>query len=301
MQPAGSNDNSDSLLPANQTDLLGKTAMVKFHLKYKTSFGQGVKLLGSHPRLGSWNLKDALELRWTAGDQWVATVPLPAGGVYEYKYVLIDYETKKALEWQMGSNAVLAVVVSETDVNVYDNWGNNPGAMVQVDEESMTRETKLQKWATEMMGYWKEARRLQIELVQKNNESQGLRNELAQLRMELSLERQNKLAAEAQITELQVENSGLKAQLVQKTVELNNTLAEVLQLLDKELEEDQDDGYYDEYENDGMDHEGGVDHEEDEQEVDDEPPPRFMSGSYGDMLRNIPLAARTATSRNGSR
>ncbi len=32
---------------------------------------------------------------------------------------------------------------------------------------------------------------------------------------------------------LQVENAGLKAQLVQKTVELNNTLAEVLQLLDK--------------------------------------------------------------------
>ena len=50
------------------------------------------------------------------------------------------------------------------------------------------------------MGYWKEARRLQIELVQKNNESQGLRNELAQLRMELSLERQNKLETEAHIT-----------------------------------------------------------------------------------------------------
>lgn len=26
--------------------------------------------------------------------------------------------------------------------------GNNPGAMVEVDEEKMTRETKLQKWAT---------------------------------------------------------------------------------------------------------------------------------------------------------
>lgn len=33
--------------------------------------------------------------------------------------------------------------------------------------------------------------------------------------------------------ELQLENAGLKAQLVQKTVELNNTLAEVLQLLDR--------------------------------------------------------------------
>ncbi len=71
---------------------------------------------------GAWNIKNAVELRWTAGDQWVASVPLPAGGVYEYKYVLIDYETKQALEWQSGSNAVLAVVVSETDLDVYDNW-----------------------------------------------------------------------------------------------------------------------------------------------------------------------------------
>jgi hypothetical protein len=61
-------------------------------------------------------------MRWTPGDCWVATVLLPAGGVYEYKYVLIDYESKQALEWQLGSNAVLAVVVSETEVKVVDNW-----------------------------------------------------------------------------------------------------------------------------------------------------------------------------------
>lgn len=53
---------------------------------------------------------------------------------------------------------------------------------------------------SEMMGYWKEARRLQIELVQKNNETQGLRNELAQLRMELSMEKQSRLETEAKLT-----------------------------------------------------------------------------------------------------
>ncbi|KAJ9519208.1 hypothetical protein QJQ45_017865 [Haematococcus lacustris] len=226
----------------NAGDLLGpeglnKLVAVKFHLKYKTNYGQGVKLLGSHPKLGSWNLRNSVELRWSAGDQWVATVHLPAGGVYEYKYVLIDFETKQALEWQNGSNAVLAVVVSETEVNVYDNWSNAPGALVQVDEDTMTRETKLQKWANEMTGYWKESRKLQIELVQKNAESQGLRSELAALRMELSLERQAKQNSDALVSELQVENASLKAQLVQKTVELNATLAEVLQLLDNELDD----------------------------------------------------------------
>jgi len=45
-----------------------------------------------------------------------------AGGVYEYKYVIINYETKEALEWQNGSNAVLAIIVDDTEVEVFDNW-----------------------------------------------------------------------------------------------------------------------------------------------------------------------------------
>lgn len=40
----------------------------------------------------------------------------------QYKYVIINYETKQALEWQSGSNAVLAVVVDEARVEVFDNW-----------------------------------------------------------------------------------------------------------------------------------------------------------------------------------
>ncbi len=137
--------------------LTTETATVRFHLRYRTHFGQGVKLVGSHPKLGGsatrgghqtdhrshtalapppgppsprptpfsagdWNLKTAVDMRWSPGDLWVATVQLPAGFVYEYKYVLVDYSSKTALEWQAGSNAVLAVVVSETDVSVFDNW-----------------------------------------------------------------------------------------------------------------------------------------------------------------------------------
>lgn len=75
-----------------------------------------------YARAGSWTLQNAVEMRWTAGDVWVADVKLPAGAVYEYKYVLIDFATKKAIEWQGGSNAVLAVLVSDTEVNVIDNW-----------------------------------------------------------------------------------------------------------------------------------------------------------------------------------
>jgi hypothetical protein len=51
------------------------------------------------------------------------------------QYVLIDYETKQALEWQLGSNAVLAVVVSETEVKVFDNWCANVSAQQQSTQQ----------------------------------------------------------------------------------------------------------------------------------------------------------------------
>ena len=71
---------------------------------------------------GNWDLRHALEMTYTPGDQWVASVDLNAGGVYEYNYVIINYETKEALEWQNGSNAVLAIIVDDTEVDVFDNW-----------------------------------------------------------------------------------------------------------------------------------------------------------------------------------
>lgn len=58
---------------------------MKFCLKYRTSWGQSVKIIGSHPMLGSWDVNKALQLQWTEGDRWVATIELPAGAVYEYK------------------------------------------------------------------------------------------------------------------------------------------------------------------------------------------------------------------------
>ena len=54
-----------------------------------------------HPHSGSWSLPKALELSYTAGDTWSATVALPAGGVFEYKYVVIDFGSKQAIAWQV--------------------------------------------------------------------------------------------------------------------------------------------------------------------------------------------------------
>lgn len=42
--------------------------------------------------------------------------------MYEYKYVVIDFATKQPVMWQSGGNAVLAVDLSETKLDVKDNW-----------------------------------------------------------------------------------------------------------------------------------------------------------------------------------
>jgi hypothetical protein len=70
---------------------------------------------------GSWTITNAVELRWAEGDAWTVTAELPPG-VYEYKYVVIDYTTKQPKAWQQGGNSVLAISVGEKEVDVHDNW-----------------------------------------------------------------------------------------------------------------------------------------------------------------------------------
>ncbi len=40
------------MLAGPNAELIGKLANVHFSLKFKASYGQGIKLLGSHPKLG---------------------------------------------------------------------------------------------------------------------------------------------------------------------------------------------------------------------------------------------------------
>jgi hypothetical protein len=65
----------------------------------------------------------ALEMVWSAGDLWTAEVDLPIGGLYEYKYVLVNSKGAP-YQWQQGNNAVLAITPKDQDqvVEVQDFW-----------------------------------------------------------------------------------------------------------------------------------------------------------------------------------
>ena len=56
------------------------------------------------------------------GHNTVHPPPTRAGGVVEYKYVLLDHSGQHAVAWQGGNNSVLAVRAGDELVEVFDNW-----------------------------------------------------------------------------------------------------------------------------------------------------------------------------------
>jgi len=65
---------------------------VTFNERRATNFGQTVYVVGSIPQLGNWNANSAVALsatKYTNSDPlWFASVALPAGTAFEYKYLI---------------------------------------------------------------------------------------------------------------------------------------------------------------------------------------------------------------------
>lgn len=178
----------DSAVAPLITNLDSKNAKVLFKLGYEVQFGQTVRLIGSHPSLGSWQLDKAPVMEWSPGHVWVHTAELPAGSVVEYKYVVTQHGAFGGQSWQSGNNSVLAVSPEEDNVTVVDNWASAPGAVVVIDDsKELTKEDKLQKWASEMLSYRTLAIQKDVELARARDEVKALKSELARLHMELSL------------------------------------------------------------------------------------------------------------------
>ena len=118
--------------------LSGATITVDFEIHYQAVFGQDVRLLGSHHALGAWDQTRAVPLTWTEGDVWTATVDLPAGGIFFYKYLVCDSQGR-TVRWQDGSNSMLVMPDSwnmprESHYLVEDNFAGAPGDAAEASE-----------------------------------------------------------------------------------------------------------------------------------------------------------------------
>ena len=112
----------------NALDLVGtKVNMTcRFSVHYETKLGEDLFVIGSHEKLGAWNIDAAPAMEWTEGGVWQGEVELPAGGVFFYKYVV--RKADGGYRWQDGANNLLALpepwdVPSDSTFVVDDQFG----------------------------------------------------------------------------------------------------------------------------------------------------------------------------------
>ncbi|KAI8466497.1 MAG: hypothetical protein J3K34DRAFT_524496 [Monoraphidium minutum] len=199
---------------------------VRFWLKFSVGYGQSVRVIGGNPALGAWDVSKAPRMVWSNGDLWSAELELDAGTVYEYKYVLIDYDGRTACWWQGGGNCVIALQWLDQAVDIYDTWWAAPGALVVTDGSAATRERKLLAWAGDYVAQRAELTRANAELSQAR-----ARDELRTLRAELGMARLEGVQKEARMAELEREIIQLRTLLDSGRARTRATLSEASRLL----------------------------------------------------------------------
>lgn len=106
--PCGDDDGSDVV-----------TGSTSIGVNATTVWGQDVYLVGSIAALGSWTPGAGVALSADSYPVWSATVDLPAGTSFEYKYVKIDGSGK--VTWESGANRS-ATVGADGTLTLSDTW-----------------------------------------------------------------------------------------------------------------------------------------------------------------------------------
>ena len=204
-------------------------------MPFRVEYGQSIVVVGSCDELGRWILADGSPLVWSDGDQWNVTVEIPAGTVVEYKYVVVG-QGGHAVSWQTGNNSVLALRQADDVLDVYDNWGGDPGAaVVATGAAPVTREARLLSWATEleaqMSSQRQELRRARMELVAAQEDARVAREESKKLKVALAQSEVHRVAAVANLKQAETVNQLLQTQLVETTNSFSEALERALELM----------------------------------------------------------------------
>ncbi|CEF98325.1 Carbohydrate binding module family 20 [Ostreococcus tauri] len=120
----------------------------KFQMKRTMAFGEELRLVGSHAKLGSWDMNKSLTLTWGEGDVWTSDdVELPVDGVFIYKYAVVPAGQPAVVkEWQSGNNQVLTLSSNDHPrLWIYDAWSGDPNkaSIYREDGLSENKEERL--------------------------------------------------------------------------------------------------------------------------------------------------------------
>ena len=77
---------------------------LKFYIKYDTTFGESIGIIGSNKELGNWNTKQLIQLKWNKGNIWTGEINVDENNLedFEFKFVILFNGNIK--KWESGSN-----------------------------------------------------------------------------------------------------------------------------------------------------------------------------------------------------
>lgn len=99
-----------------------------FNIEYRTNWGEEVKIVGSIPELGNWQVEEASALQTTDGIRWSTSIkiPMPENKIIQYTYYI--YKDGKIIrkEWDSFPRSLSISADDKKSYQVYDYWKNIP-------------------------------------------------------------------------------------------------------------------------------------------------------------------------------
>ncbi|GLI26171.1 hypothetical protein ARHIZOSPH14_04130 [Agromyces rhizosphaerae] len=103
----------------DEPDEPASAVAVGFGVQATTVWGQNIFVVGNIDELGQWSPSAAVALSAAAYPTWTATIELPPGTTFEYKYIRKDEAGN--VTWESGANRV-ATVPSSGTLDLNDTW-----------------------------------------------------------------------------------------------------------------------------------------------------------------------------------
>jgi hypothetical protein len=84
--------------------------------------GEKLRVVGNSEALGDWDPLKGIELEWTEGHMWRASVALPADTKTSFKFIKVD-ESGTVLEWEDGEDRSVSLMDYEAPVlDLHTAW-----------------------------------------------------------------------------------------------------------------------------------------------------------------------------------
>lgn len=100
-----------------------KMVKLRFVVQKETNYGEHIRVVGSSPFLGGWQVDAAPVLDWTDNHVWTVTVPVPSGTPIEFKLVQV-FQQQPPL-WENApftTNRMIEIGNTSTEVEVKCTW-----------------------------------------------------------------------------------------------------------------------------------------------------------------------------------